>query len=685
MVDSSVETVEFENGIETIPEKALFRAKNTTEVILPTSVKTIGNSAFEYSGLTSLTLPEGIETIGYRVLYGNTGVKELTIPGSVRNLNYSTYSYGGGTFENSGLEKVIIKKGLTIITPQSFLCCKSLNSITIPDSVTKIGERAFCWCTSLESVDLPNSIMRIDAKAFQDSGLKELVLPDQIESLGSGILTGNTGITYLKIPKTLTYAESRYSSSDYGMLEGSAVATVEFEEGIETIPEKALYRAQNTTTVILPSSVKTIGDSAFENSGLTSLTLPNGVETIGYRVIYGNKGIKELTIPGSVKNMNYNTYYYGGGTFENSALETVTIEDGVATITPQAFLGCEALTSITIPDSVTSIGEDAFCRCTALESIDLPDSITRIYARAFQYTGLKELVLPARIESLGSGILTGNTGITYLKIPKTLTYAESRYSSSDYGMLEGSAVATVEFEEGIEAIPEKALFRASSTTDVIIPSSVKIIGTSAFENSGLTSLVLPNGIETIGYRVLYGNTGVKELTIPGSVKNLNYNTYYYGGGTFQNSALEKVIIEEGVSSIPQTCFRYCSELEEITIPYSVNQIGDNAFDGCTKLIIYGFSLSYAESFATINSISFTSLGEYESKVYLIGDTNLDGNITISDVTAIQRHLAELELFTNEQLALADTNDDGIINITDATHLQKYLAEFDGIVLGKQST
>ena len=67
---------------------------------------------------------------------------------------------------------------------------------------------------------------------------------------------------------------------------------------------------------------------------------------------------------------------------------------------------------------------------------------------------------------------------------------------------------------------------------------------------------------------------------------------------------------------------------------------------------------------------------------IIGDTNLDGHITISDVTAIQRHLAELDIFTDGQLALADTNGDGEINITDATHLQKYLAEFDGIVLGK---
>ena len=76
---------------------------------------------------------------------------------------------------------------------------------------------------------------------------------------------------------------------------------------------------------------------------------------------------------------------------------------------------------------------------------------------------------------------------------------------------------------------------------------------------------------------------------------------------------------------------------------------------------------------------------YENPKNDIGDTDLDGYITISDVTAIQRHLAELAVFTEEQLSVADTNGDGKVDISDATHLQKYLAEFDGIVLGKQSS
>ena len=104
-------------------------------------------------------------------------------------------------------------------------------------------------------------------------------------------------------------------------------------------------------------------------------------------------------------------------------------------------------------------------------------------------------------------------------------------------------------------------------------------------------------------------------------------------------------------------------------------------DETTKtIIVRATSVDDPEKYGEF-AINITNSDEPQ---YQIGDTNLDGRITISDVTAIQRHIAELELFSEEQMILADTNGDGEINIVDATHLQMYLAEYDGIVLGKQT-
>ena len=106
-----------------------------------------------------------------------------------------------------------------------------------------------------------------------------------------------------------------------------------------------------------------------------------------------------------------------------------------------------------------------------------------------------------------------------------------------------------------------------------------------------------------------------------------------------------------------------------SLSISCNELGIGNYAVCVSCV-NGFGNTITET------ISFSVID------YAIGDTNLDGKITIRDVTAIQRHLAELQVFNNEQLVLADTNGDGNIDISDVTHLQKYLAEFDGIVLGK---
>ena len=95
------------------------------------------------------------------------------------------------------------------------------------------------------------------------------------------------------------------------------------------------------------------------------------------------------------------------------------------------------------------------------------------------------------------------------------------------------------------------------------------------------------------------------------------------------------------------------------------------------------SLDYNNRITSSSTHNIKSEITLYTKWNLLGDTNRDGIVSIGDVTAIQRHLAELAVFNDEQLAVADTNGDGEINISDATHLQMYLAEYDGVVLGKQ--
>ncbi len=215
-------------------------------------------------------------------------------------------------------------------------------------------------------------------------------------------------------------------------------ATVTYESledncysGIVVIPATVTY---NEVTY----NVTSIGISAFWNcSGLTSITIPNGVKSIENGAFSGCSDLTSITIPNSVTSM-------GNSTFENcSGLTSITIPNSVTSIGNSAFYGCSGLTSITIPNSVTSIGNYAFTYCSGLISITIPDGVTSIGSSAFRdCSGLTSVTIGNGVTSIGLyafDFCSGLTSITNMAIvPQTITSNTfSTYSGVTLHVLEG--------------------------------------------------------------------------------------------------------------------------------------------------------------------------------------------------------------------------------------------------------
>ena len=149
---------------------------------------------------------------------------------------------------------------------------------------------------------------------------------------------------------------------------------IEFESYVTAIESKAFYENRNLLNIILPNSVKTIGEYAFYDcSSLTSIEIPNSVTSIG----------------------NYAFRYC-------RSLTSITIPNSVTSIGEDAFYGCSGLTSIIIPNSVTSIGYRAFYECSGLTSVEIPNSVTRIGNYAFSYCdGITSITIPSSVISIG--------------------------------------------------------------------------------------------------------------------------------------------------------------------------------------------------------------------------------------------------------------------------------------------
>lgn len=190
---------------------------------------------------------------------------------------------------------------------------------------------------------------------------------------------GYSGI--LNIPSQVIYMDKTMSVTSIGgyAFLYSGLTSVTIPNSVTSIGTYAFFNCFGLTSVTIPNSVTSIGNGAFQNcSSLTSVTIPNSMTSIAGDMFNGCSNLASVTIPNSVKTICYRAF------LNCISLTSVTIPNSVETIENWAFDGT-GLTTVTIPNSVTSIGNQAFCRCIDLTSVTIPDSVTSIGDNAFDY------------------------------------------------------------------------------------------------------------------------------------------------------------------------------------------------------------------------------------------------------------------------------------------------------------
>ena len=151
-------------------------------------------------------------------------------------------------------------------------------------------------------------------------------------------------------------------------LDNIVIPNTLFGYTVTGIDKSAFYGCRNIKTVTIPNGVKSIGDNAFGNcSALESITIPNSVTSIGSSAFYKCTSLTSLSITNGVTSIENQTFY------GCSSLENITISDSVTSIGDSAFYDCSSLTNISISKEINSIGLNAFAYCSSLNRVDITD------------------------------------------------------------------------------------------------------------------------------------------------------------------------------------------------------------------------------------------------------------------------------------------------------------------------
>ena len=478
------------------------------------------------------------------IKYTPNGQKTIIIPKGIKTI-------GRACFAGTNVEEVVLPEGIETIDSDAFNFCTKLRKINFPETLKVIGHGAFKGCFFLETVILPKTMKEISDYAFYEAGIKQLILPENVNFVGTEVFAG-TNIETTDIPENFTLNSAMFEKCQ-------KLHSINLLGSHITIPERCFCNCINLTEIDITKtalikdeafrgcqnlSVSTIpadtlvAVSAFEESGATDVIIED-ISKVCNRVFADCKSLKKLTINVADGSTSVSSALVKGC----KNLQTVVFTGRTKNLTvieAAAFKETKNLNTISLPDTIKTISKEAFYD-SGIENIHLPENLRQIGTMAFAGSGLKDIVIPNKIKKLGDYAFYNCIELTAVTLPESVTKIPS-------GIFEDCCSLKTVNVPNVDTICDHAFYGCKNL--------------ETFDFSKLQSLDL----------MAFAYTGIREAVFSDKFSQLGISAFHHCKN-LQTVDMKACKIQE----IPYQCFCFCKGLKDVQLPQDVTAFDNSCF------------------------------------------------------------------------------------------------------------